>query len=179
MTLLTALVMVFSLLTATIASAGTGSVDGEGVEDSVTAQTTERAMARDQVFGCVDATVACEQAQDRTHTQSRTMTREETRTQDQDRRAACSTHEDLRCVPTQGQEQARDQVRDHVQVPVCRDADPELTCVPVGDETRTLAYERAMERLADSLAPNGRYRLAMLQWMWNNVISLRHTLMFL
>lgn len=70
MTLLTSLIMVFSLVTATVASADSGSKAGDGSQntDVVATQTQERARVQVQEPSCQsgDPDSGCEVAQTRT-----------------------------------------------------------------------------------------------------------------
>ena len=143
MTLLTSLIMVFSLITATAAIAGTGAKAGEGSQntDTVMPQTQERTRAQEQVQepSCQagDPAFACEPLQ------ARTQAREELQVRNPDSECL-GTDKECAADQEQAPERDRDQIRSNDDACVGTGAE----CEQLRETHRAEIQERIMMRLA-------------------------------
>ncbi len=179
MTLLTSLVMVFSLLTATVAFAGPG--DSGPAGETVMTQTQEGEHDGD----CVGTDTECEPVQERTQARAQTQEREldgdcvgtDTECEPAQERTQTRTEAQVRndegaCAGTDTECEAeldRDQIRDQgLTRPVdgtCAGTDTE--CAAERAMVQTEERNQVMERIAAVIGDSegGGYLFAMVRWM--------------
>ena len=175
MTLLTSLIMVFSLVTATAAIADSGSKAGGGSRntDAVMTQAQERAQDQVREPSCQagDPNSDCEAAQ------TRTQAREEIQVREHDGECLGT---DKECVADQERVQVRDRDQERLNdgdgVQTRSQArEPDGECVGTGTEceqaremNRAEIQERIMRRLAVFAegSGDGEYLRALVRWMY-------------
>jgi len=178
MTLLTSLIMVFSLLTATAAIADSGSKAGDGSRNTDTVMTQAQERARDQVRepSCQagDPDSDCEAAQ------TRTQTREEAQVREHDGECLGT---DKECEADQERSQARDrdqgrlndgegsQTRTQAREPDSECVGTDAECERAHEMNRAEIQERIMRRLAVFAegSGDGEYLRAVVRWMWTHM----------
>ena len=164
MMLLTSLIMVFSLFTASAAIAGPGPGPGEGdrIGETVMTQTQERAQVHAEEAPCAagDEAPECETVRERTQTREQDQVREHD--------GEC-VGADAECEAVQDRVQARD--RDQVRLNNGTCTDEGTGCEPAREMAHTQAYERIMERIAAYADGSGEggYLFAMVRWMLNRM----------
>lgn len=163
-TLITAVALVFGMMTASAVSAETGSkADEAGQPDAVQAQAQEQEQEQvrehDQACESTDAISDCDPV--------RTQTRDRERTATHERDGECPSG-DCNPVRTQSRDHARTQVLQSDAA--CReDAERVADCDPIHHRTREQEREEALETLWQRLTGgsdwDGQYR-SLARWMW-------------
>lgn len=158
-TLITAVVLVFGMMTASAVSAETGpKADEAGQQDAVQAQAQEQEQEQvrehDQACGSTDAISDCDPV--------RTQTRDRERTATHERDGECPS-DDCNPVRTQTRDQERTEIHERDGECLSGDCDPART--QTRDQARAEAFEALWQRLTAGSDWDGHYR-SLARWMW-------------
>jgi hypothetical protein len=158
-TLITAIALVFGMMTASAVSAETGPRSDEAgqrdaVQEQEQEQERERVREHDQACGSTDAISDCDPV--------RTQTRDRERTETLERDGECLSGD---CNPVRSQSRDRERTETHERDGVCLSGDCEPVRTQSRDQERQEALESLWQRLTGGSDWDGQYR-SLARWMW-------------